>query len=92
VAAAAAGLGIGHVSDILALAELRAGRLHPLLLELAAPAPSMTIVYPSRRYLTARVKVFGDFVSELYPPAGAWPEILAIAGARQPQGPPIIPA
>jgi len=50
-----------------------------LLLEWAAPAPSMMIVYPSRRYLTARVRVFADFVAELYPPAGAWPEILAMA-------------
>jgi LysR family transcriptional regulator for bpeEF and oprC len=79
VAAASAGLGIAHVSDVLALPDLRSGRLHPLLLEWAAPAPPVMIVYPSRRYLTARVKAFADFVAKVYPPTGAWPEIMAMA-------------
>ncbi len=82
VSVAAAGIGIAHVSDVLTLPELRSGRLQPLLLEWAAPAPSLMVLYPSRRHLTARVRAFADFVAEIYPAKGAWPEITAMAAGR----------
>lgn len=80
VAAAVAGIGIAHVSDVLALAALREGKLHPLLLEWAAPGPPLAVVYPGSRYLTAKVRAFSDFAAEVYPAQGCWPEIAAMAG------------
>lgn len=82
VALAVAGIGIAHVSDVLALPELRSGALEPLLVDWAAPAPSLTVLYPSRHYLTARLRAFADFVAGIYPAAGAWPEITAMADER----------
>ena len=79
VAAAAAGIGVAQVSDVLAMPQLRAGALVPLLLEWAAPGPAVSVVYPSGRYLTAKVKAFTDFVAEVYPMAGWWDEVAAMA-------------
>jgi LysR family transcriptional regulator, regulator for bpeEF and oprC len=82
VAAAAVGIGIAHVSDVLAIAELRNGTLQPLLVDWAAQGPPLTVVYPGIRYLTAKVRAFSDFVADAFPPRGSWPEIKAIAAAR----------
>jgi LysR family transcriptional regulator for bpeEF and oprC len=78
VAAAAAGIGIAQVSDLLAIPQLRAGTLVPLLLECAAPGPPVSLVYPSSRYLSAKVRAFGDFVAEVFPPKGWFPEVAAM--------------
>jgi LysR family transcriptional regulator for bpeEF and oprC len=72
VAAAATGIGISQVSDLLALPELRSGALQALLVEWAPAAPDVAVVYPSHRYLTAKVKAFSDFVAELLPAEGWW--------------------
>lgn len=82
VAAAVAGIGIAQVSDVLALRALRAGALQPLLLEWVVAGPSVMVVYPSNRYLTAKVRAFTEFAAEVYPPEGCWEEILKI-GASQ---------
>ncbi len=82
VAAAVAGIGIAQVSDVLALRALRAGALQPLLLEWVVASPSVMVVYPSNRYLTAKVRAFTEFAAEVYPPEGCWEEILKI-GASQ---------
>ena len=83
VKAAAAGVGIAQVSDLLAMPELRSGLLQPLLVEWAAPGPSLTVVYPSNRYLSAKVKAFTDFVAEVFPMAGWGPEIAAMAAGKK---------
>lgn len=72
VAAAVAGIGIAQVSDVLALPELRAGVLQPLLTDWVSHAPAVAVVYPSHRYLTAKVKAFSNFVAELLPEEGWW--------------------
>lgn len=77
--AAAAGIGIAQVSDALVVGMLRSGALRPVLLEYAAPGPSLTVVYPSSRFLTAKVRAFADFVAGFFPPEGAWAEIEALA-------------
>ena len=81
VAAAAAGIGIAQVSDVLAMPQLRSRALQPLLIEWAAPGPPLTVVYPSSRYLTAKVRVFSDFVAEVFPMKGWWAEVTAMAEA-----------
>ena len=80
VAAAAAGIGIAQVSDVLALPELRARELQPLFVEWAVPGPALKVVYPSGRYLTAKVRAFTDFVADVYPMKGSWAEVVAMAG------------
>jgi LysR family transcriptional regulator for bpeEF and oprC len=80
VAAAAAGIGIAQVSDVLAMPELRSHALRPLLVEWAAPGPPLTVVYPSSRYLTAKVRAFTEFVAEVFPMTGWWAEVKAMAG------------
>jgi LysR family transcriptional regulator for bpeEF and oprC len=82
VAGAAAGIGVAQVSDELAIHELRSGALVPLLMNLVAPGPSLTVVYPTSRYLTAKVRAFADFVAEIYPASGRWTEIAAMAPPR----------
>jgi|SRR5688572_30431074 LysR family transcriptional regulator for bpeEF and oprC len=79
VAAASAGIGIAQVSDVLAMDALRARALQPLFVEWAAPGPPLTVVYPSGRYLTAKVRAFTDFVAEVYPMKGWWEEVKAMA-------------
>ena len=77
--AAAAGIGVAQVSDALVVGMLRAGALKPILLEFSAPGPTLCVVYPSGRYLTAKVRAFADFVASFFPPEGAWAEIEALA-------------
>lgn len=75
--AAQRGVGIAQIPDALALPGIRAGELRPLLLECAAFAPPLHLVYPSNRYLSAKVRAFGDFVAEIFPADGWWGEIAA---------------
>jgi LysR family transcriptional regulator for bpeEF and oprC len=82
VAAAAAGIGVAQVSDVLAMPELRAGKLKPFLLEWVAPAAPLLVVYPSNRYLSAKVRAFTDFVAEVFPLEGWWAEVLAMQALR----------
>lgn len=83
VAAAAAGIGIAQVSDVLAMPQLRSRALHPLFVEWAVPGPSLTVVYHSRRYLTAKVRAFIEFIAEVYPMKGWWQEVQAMAAPAQ---------
>ena len=78
VAAATGGIGIAQVSDLLAMPQLRSGALVPVLLDWAAPGPPLSVVYPSNRYLSAKVRAFSDFVAEVFPPHGWWPELAAL--------------
>jgi DNA-binding transcriptional LysR family regulator len=62
--AAAAGVGIAFEPDMILLPYVRAGRLVPLL-EAWLPAPlPVYAVYPSRKHLSAKVRVFIDFLVE----------------------------
>ena len=86
VASATAGVGIAQVSDVLAMEQLRSGALQPLFVEWAVPAPGFKVVYPSGRYLTAKVRAFTEFVAEVYPMKGWWDEVVAMTnrGPRRP--------
>jgi LysR family transcriptional regulator for bpeEF and oprC len=78
-AAAAYGMGIAQVTEVLAAPHLRAGELRAVLGDWAAPAPALMVVYPSNRYLSTKVRAFGDFVAEIFPRNGLWPERVARA-------------
>jgi LysR family transcriptional regulator for bpeEF and oprC len=82
-AAAASGVGIAQVPEVLVIPMLQSRRLQPLLLDRAATAPSLKLVYPSNRYLTAKVRAFAEFTAEIYPSAGWWTEIAAMGAPRE---------
>ncbi|MDE2580718.1 MAG: LysR family transcriptional regulator [Rhodospirillales bacterium] len=78
--AALAGAGIALVAEVVARAEIAAGRLMPLLPGFEPAGFPITLIYPSRRNLAPRVRAVIDFIiqdilrrpdpfAELRPPA-----------------------
>ncbi|WDZ75523.1 LysR family transcriptional regulator [Ensifer adhaerens] len=64
---ALAGIGIVRLSEILVGGDIRAGLLVPLLTGCNyAEAEPITVVYPHRRFLSPRVRVFVDFLAEQF--------------------------
>ena len=64
--AVTAGLGVTFSSAILFGEELRAGSVVPLLRNYQAPEFSIAAVYPHRRHLAAKVRVFIDALARLF--------------------------
>ena len=62
--AAAAGVGIAFEPDMIVMPYVRAGRLVPLLEAFLPPPMPIYAVYPSRKHLSAKVRVFIDFLAE----------------------------
>ena len=65
--AGVSGLGVVRVPNLGSLPAIAAGLLQPLLADWTVPdgAP-MSVVYPQNRHLSAKVRAFVDFVTELY--------------------------
>ena len=61
-AAAVSGLGITLLPTFIVGADIRAGRLRQVLADYCPPPLSIHAVFPSRRYLSARVRSFVDFL------------------------------
>jgi LysR family transcriptional regulator for bpeEF and oprC len=83
MAAAVGGIGIAQIPDVLGMPLLRSGALKPLLLDFVAPAPPLQVVYPSNRYLSAKVRALADFAAEIFRREGWWDDILALSPARR---------
>lgn len=62
---------VQHLSVSLA-AELRSGALLPLLEAWQAPGPDVSVLYPQRHQRAAKVKVFVDFVEQVFRDAAAF--------------------
>jgi DNA-binding transcriptional LysR family regulator len=62
--AAVAGGGLTRLLDFTVAAELRAGRLVEVLREFRPPSVPVSVVYPGRRHLAAKVRTFIDFLVE----------------------------
>lgn len=60
--AAIAGVGVARVPALVARAAIRAGRLKRLFDGEPAPRRPVSVLYPSRAYLPAKVRVFIDFL------------------------------
>jgi DNA-binding transcriptional LysR family regulator len=60
--AAAQGTGVVFEPAFIVGPEVRAGRLVPLLQEFVAPPMPIYAVYPSRKHLSAKVRLFVDFL------------------------------
>lgn len=81
--AAARGGGIVLEPGFIVGPEIRAGRLVPLLQEYAVPPLPIYAVYPSRRHLSAKVRVFVDFLVERFAASLDWaPEPAAQSTTR----------
>lgn len=64
VAAATRDMGIALEPDFIVEPELKSGRLVAILERFAARRSSIYAVYPSRRHLSAKVRLFVDFLME----------------------------
>lgn len=62
-AAAAAGVGILLEPEFIVAPELKRGSVVPLLAPYSAPVSPIYAIYPSRRHLPAKVRVFVDFLA-----------------------------
>jgi DNA-binding transcriptional LysR family regulator len=71
-AAALAGLGIIWQPSFLIGADLRDGRLVPLLPGYRLPDIDVLAVYPSRRHLSAKVRVMVDFLADAFKETPPW--------------------
>jgi DNA-binding transcriptional LysR family regulator len=66
VAAAIAGLGIVFEPDFIVRDALADGRLVPVLTDYTAPHADIWAVYPSRRHLSLKVRLFVDHIATLF--------------------------
>jgi len=71
-AAAISGLGVTLLPTFIAGPDLGAGRLRQVLPDYCPPEISIYVVFPSRRYLSAKVKTFVDFLSGYYGESPSW--------------------
>jgi DNA-binding transcriptional LysR family regulator len=70
--AAARGAGIVVEPAFIVGPEIRAGRLVPLLQDYTPPPLPIYAVYPSRKHLSAKVRLFVDFLIERFEGAEDW--------------------
>lgn len=56
------GAGIGRIPTFIAGEDIKAGRLVPVLSDYKMPIKEIYAVFPERRYLPMKVRVFIDFV------------------------------
>ncbi|MBS1216830.1 MAG: LysR family transcriptional regulator [Proteobacteria bacterium] len=71
-AVAVAGVGISLEPDFINGPDIEAGRLVPLLTDFEPRVTSIYAVYPSRRHLSAKVRVFVDFLAERFARERHW--------------------
>jgi DNA-binding transcriptional LysR family regulator len=69
---AVAGLGVALLPTFIVGPELRAGRLQQVLADYCPPEISIHAVFPSRRYLSAKVRTFVDFLSGYFGEDPGW--------------------
>jgi DNA-binding transcriptional LysR family regulator len=75
------GLGVAWAADFLALPDVAAGRLVPLLGPFAFDERTpVHAVYPQRRHLPAKVRVFIDFLLEQLGPVPPWRRERLVSG------------
>jgi len=74
-AAALAGQGLVYLPTFIVGEELARGELVPLLREWKTPALEARVVYPTRRFVSAKVRAFTEFLQEEFagdPPWDRW--------------------
>jgi DNA-binding transcriptional LysR family regulator len=71
-AACLAGAGIALLPSFIVGADLLSGRLLPLLRAWQTEPLGIHVVYPSRKHLSAKVRVMRDFLSRAFPDPPPW--------------------
>jgi len=71
-AAAVSGLGIALLPTFIVGPDLCAGRLQTVLPDYCLPDISIYAIFPSRRYLSAKVRTFIDFLSDFFGDSPDW--------------------
>jgi LysR family transcriptional regulator for bpeEF and oprC len=66
VAAGVAGLGIIQAPECMVRPQILADELRPVLTEWTAQAKPLYVVYPPNRHLSARLRVFVDWVAQIF--------------------------
>lgn len=69
---AVAGLGITTLPSYVLNDDLRSGKLVPLLAEFADEAVPIRMIYPSKRHLSPKVRLFIDTLIEAWSPEPPW--------------------
>lgn len=64
--AALAGLGIVHTATFMAAPYIASGVLQPLLLDWCVDSIPIHVVYPPNKHLSSKLRVFVDWVAELF--------------------------
>ena len=70
--AAVAGLGVTTLPSYVLNDDLRSGRLVPVLTEFAEEAVPIRIIYPSKRHLSPKVRLFIDTLVQAWSPEPPW--------------------
>lgn len=71
-AAALEGLGIVFMPTFIVSDDIRAGRLKQILVDYCPPELSINAVFPSRRYVSAKVRTFIDFSANYFSNKPYW--------------------
>jgi len=75
VSAACAGLGVLTVPTFIVHDALKAGLLEAVLVDYSSTKANIYAVYPHNRHLSAKVRLFVDFLVERYSPQAPWDEM-----------------
>ncbi len=70
--AALQGVGLAILPTFIAGQDLQAGRLQTVLTEYGQPEPGIYAVYPHNRHLSAKVRMFVDFIKKRFGPKPYW--------------------
>jgi DNA-binding transcriptional LysR family regulator len=98
LAAALAGLGIVYTATFMAQPYIAAGLLRPVLVDWCSESVPIHVVYPPNRHLSAKLRVFVDWVAELFARSDqiqrqcSLPGCMAAAIAAGSTGVPVAPA
>jgi len=71
-AAALADLGVVFMPTFIVGEDIRAGTLQQILVDYCPPELTINAVFPSRRYLSAKVRTFIDFAADFFGDKPAW--------------------
>ncbi len=72
LSAARKGLGVLNTPTFIAHEDLNSGRLEPVLLDYGDEIASIYAIYPQNRHLTAKVRLFIDFLVDEFGPVPPW--------------------
>jgi len=78
-AAALAGQGIVYLPTFIVGEELARGELVPILRDWKTPTIDAKVVYPSRRFVSAKVRAFTEFLQEAFAGEPEWDRWMAMA-------------